>query len=74
MHMYAKCDKIYHVVQELLLFSQHVTANRRTKGPTHIVIIVQTQGRCNNSTTVMLMRSTDCISLKLPADYNAVTY
>ena len=72
MHMYAKCEKIYHVVQESLIFS--LIANRRTKGPTHIVIIVPTQGWCNNSTTVMLVRRTAYISLKLPADYNAVTY
>ena len=47
-HVCEMCDQIYHVVQELLLFSLHVIANRRTKGPTHIVIIVQTQGwYCN---------------------------
>ena len=30
MHIYAKCDKIYHEVQELLLFSLHVLANRHS--------------------------------------------
>ena len=33
--MHAKCDKIYHVVQELLLFSLHVIANRRTRTDSH---------------------------------------